>query len=86
VKIFHVPRVWRKLRSSLRAAAAGGARRASPAAKRAFCHGIVKNQQGSATEVLKTKAREKTALLNFAQSREKQTKCKTRTFEFITIP
>jgi hypothetical protein len=36
----------------LRATAAGGARQAQPAAKRAFYTGIVKNQQGSATELL----------------------------------
>jgi hypothetical protein len=55
----------------LRAAAAGGARRASPAAKRACYTGIVKNQQGSATELLQIKAREKHELLNFQHSRDK---------------
>jgi hypothetical protein len=48
VKVLNVPRVWRKPRNGLRAAACGGARRASPAAKRAFCYGIVKNQRGLA--------------------------------------
>jgi hypothetical protein len=65
VKIFHVPRVWRKPRSGLRAAAAGGARRAKPAAQRAFYNGIVKNQQGWAAEVWQTGSGEKFALLNF---------------------
>jgi hypothetical protein len=77
VKVQNVPRVWRKLRSSLRAAAAGGARRASPAAKRAFCTGIVKNQQGSDTEVLHIGSSKKSALVNFAQSREKPCAFKT---------
>jgi hypothetical protein len=31
----------------------------------AFRHGIVKNQQGSATELWQTKARENSSLLNF---------------------
>jgi hypothetical protein len=71
VQVPNVPRVWRKLLRSLRAAAAGGARRAKPAAKRAFCHGMVKNQQGSAAGAWQNGASEKPALLSFQQSREK---------------
>jgi hypothetical protein len=44
--------------------AAGAVRRAKPAAKRAFCHGIVKNQQRSTAEVLQIGASEEFALLN----------------------
>jgi hypothetical protein len=71
LQIFHVPRVWRKLRSSLRATATGGARRAKSAAKRAYHTGIVKNQQCSVSELLQTKARLRPALLFFSQSRDK---------------
>jgi hypothetical protein len=49
VKVPNVPRVWRFAAGE--SAAQSAVRRASPAAKRAFYHGIVKNQQGSATEV-----------------------------------
>jgi hypothetical protein len=52
----------------------------------AFCHGIVKNQQGSAAELLKTGSGGGFALPDFAQLCEKQTKCKPRTSEFRTIP
>jgi hypothetical protein len=52
VQVPNVPRVWRNPRSRLRAAAAGGAWCAKRTAKRAFCHGTVKNQQRSAPEVL----------------------------------
>jgi hypothetical protein len=48
-------------------------RRASPAAKRAFCHGIVKNQQGSATVVWKcsiSAASVKFSLPDFSHSRD----------------
>jgi hypothetical protein len=40
-------------------------RRAKPAAKRAFCNGIVKNQQGLAAEVLQIGSGERHAVLNF---------------------
>jgi hypothetical protein len=45
-------------------------RRALPAAKRAFCHGTVKNQQGLDSEVFQISSGEKSALPNFYHSRE----------------
>jgi hypothetical protein len=71
VENFHVPRVWRKPQSGLRAAAVGGVRRAKPAAKRAFCHGIVKNQQGLTTELLHISRSAGFALLDFHPYRDK---------------
>jgi hypothetical protein len=60
--------------------------RASPAAKRAFCHGMVKNQQRSAAEVLQISSSENLAVLNFVQSREKSSKCGIFSSEFHTLP
>jgi hypothetical protein len=65
VKIYHVPRVWRFASGESTAALRAARRRASPAAKRAFCHGIVKNQPRSATELLLFGSSENPALLNF---------------------
>jgi hypothetical protein len=82
VKNFHAPRPARKLR--LRKPRIRGVMplRGMPGA---FCHGIVKNQQGSATEALYINARENPALPHFSRSRD-LSHVKARTSEFPTIP
>jgi hypothetical protein len=83
VKVLNVPRPARKLRLRRPRFAGFAAFGGMPGA---FCHGIVKNQQGLAAELFPIGSGEGFALLNLAHSREKYRKCKIFTSAFHTLP